>query len=217
MLASSTLTTVVSAYQEPLEENIVLDDVEEKIQQSDELTDSQDNQAKVIQRVEISVFEGIGMKTNKQTDDKVNNENIEKIQQHVDIHVFEGIHFKSDKFEKNLALQKEFSDKKAIMEKIWNTERIRFTGKSFVVEDQFGNQHESLIDESYELTDQTIQELALDYYPTRNLPTLSSNLVQQQSSLIPIMLVDANGSSVISFKDISNAIEQGVVMCWIVI
>ena len=109
-----------------------------------------------------------------------------------------------------MQIQKQISDRKTIMEKIWNTERIRFTGKSFVVEDQFGNQHESLIDESYELSDQTLEELALDYYPTRNLPTLSSNLVQQHASQIPIVLVDANGSSVVTFEDISKVIGQGV-------
>jgi len=203
MLATSSVSTVATAQQNPLEENL---------QKNSDVIFPEKKQSQVINEIDIFVSDSFNLADkDTQKEKKLVKEKPSQVTQRIFITVHEEFGFSdNDEFAKNMLIQKQISDKKTIMEKIWNAERIRFTGKSFVVEDQFGKQHESLIDESYELTDQSLSELAIDYFPTRNLPTLSSYLFQQHASQIPIVLVDANGSSVVTFEDISKVIGQGV-------
>ena len=202
MLATSSVSAVAITQQEPLDENL----------QKNSDVISPEKKSQVIESYDVRVSDGFNLgDIDTQQEKKLVKEIPSQVIHRVHAYARDGLGVGDyDDFVKSMQIQKQISDRKTIMEKIWNTERIRFTGKSFVVEDQFGNQHESLIDESYDLTDQTIEELALDYYPTHNLPTLSSNLFQQQTSMTPIVLVDANGSSVVTFEDISKVIGQGV-------
>jgi len=203
MLATSSVSAVAITQQDPLDENL---------QKNSDIIFPEKMQSQVIESYDVRVSDGFNLGDIDTQQEKILvKDKPSQVIHRVDIRVEEKLGVGDyDDFAKSMQIQKQISDRKTIMEKIWNAERIRFTGKSFVVEDQFGKQNESLIDESYELTDQSLSELALDYYPTRNLPTLSSYLFQQHASQIPIVLVDANGSSVVTFEDISKVIGQGV-------
>jgi len=168
MLSTSSVSAVAIAQQDPLYENL---------QKNSDVIFSEKKQSQVIERIDIFASDGFNFDDKvTQQEKKLVEEKPSQVIHRVYAYARDGLSMvDNDDFAKSMQIQKQISDRKTIMEKIWNTERIRFTGKSFVVEDEFGNQHESLIDKSYELTDQTIPELALDYYPTRNLPTLSSN------------------------------------------
>jgi len=211
MLASSTISSVVMAYPVPFDENISEQSVNEKLVQSNGKISLQENQNKAPQVIVISVFEKMGFSGNdKKPDHKATEDKTNEIQNIIHIEASESIGFNDNGFDKKLAVVKELSERKTIMEKIWNNKKLRFTGKYFVIEDQIENKDSSLFDEFYEITDQTLQEILIDFYPARNLPVITSSLLQDQTNPMPIVLVDSNGSSISQFIDISRALEQGV-------
>jgi len=195
MLSTSTLTAVATAYQEPFEE----------------IANANENQTKWITHIKFDAIESMGVASSNSLQEK--NQATETQSQstlNIKFSAVEKIGVSTEIDDKKLAAVKQLSDRKAIMEKIWNAKRIRFTGMSFVTEDQLRNQQESYFDQFYELADQTLQELLIDLSPTRNLPILTSSLVQQQTNPMQIVLVDANGSSISSFYEISKSIDQGL-------
>jgi len=211
MLASSTLSAVVMAYPVPFDENFSEQNINNNLDQNDGLATLQENENKATQVIVISVFEKIGFSGNeKKFDDKATEEKTNDIQNRIQIEASEKIIFETNEFGEKLAIQKEISDRKAIMEKIWNSKRIRFTGNHYVMEDQIVNFQSSLLDEFYELTDQTIQELLIDFNPTRNLPVITASLFLQQANPMQVVLVDSSGSSISSAIGISRVIDQGV-------
>ncbi len=121
MLVISPLTAGALVYPQPHDENFINENLDEKSQ--------------VIRNIQYKVSESFSLgKNNINQEKKTNQENPTQTTRHISYVVNEQFNLSSGDFQKSLATEKQNSDRKTIMERIWNSEKIRFAGKSFVSE-----------------------------------------------------------------------------------
>jgi len=133
MLVISPITVGAVVYQQPHDENLIHENLDEKLQKVNAAYPEE--QLQVIRKIQFMVSESFNLGTNDiNQEKKTNQENLTLTSRHISYVVTEQFSLSSDDIHKTLAIEKQNSDRKTIMERIWNSEKIRFAGKSFVSE-----------------------------------------------------------------------------------
>jgi len=133
MLVISPLTVGAVVYQQPLDENFIHENLDEKLQKVNVADPEEQSQS--IKKVQFMVSESFSLGTNDiNQEKKTNQENPTQTSRHISYVVNEQFSLSSGDHQKALAIEKQNSDRKTTMERIWNSEKIRFVGKSFVSE-----------------------------------------------------------------------------------
>ncbi len=101
-------------------------------------------------KITISVADGIYTNGLSDSNEKLNQQKSTVTKSKIiKIHIQETVSTKD--LRENLDDIKQNSDRKALMERIWNTDKLRFNGKSFVKTDLFDSYQTTIVDERFNL------------------------------------------------------------------
>jgi len=94
-----------------------------------------EEQSQVIRKIQFAVSESFSLGSNDiKQGERTNQENPTQTTRTITYLVNDRFNLSSNDFQKALANEKQNSDRKTTMERIWNSEKIRFEGKHFVSE-----------------------------------------------------------------------------------
>lgn len=214
MLAiSPSLASAVFTEPSSFSYNLVYQNSDERLHSYIAPSEKEDEQ--FTKKYHITVLENLALEKTQEKKFDQNNPT-EKVARHIEVTVRENLNINSgeDPYS-TFQLVKQNSDKKTIMERIWNSERIRFTGKSNVAENLLENDQANLFSESFGLSGEfENSELLNAYHATPDLPLLATSFLVKQAGPTGIVFLQMEGgtaeSFVETFESMGDTVATGI-------